>query len=196
MEVDKLIEFFQDTKNVRPPTIEQLKRENYETGLYAWYSDLSLVQKAGIEISPGPWHIDDRILLYVGMISERKSCMTKRLGFHACRGRADQSAVCKRFGCLLAGALKISLHQVLGQAKQFFWSPRNTLPTWVLDHLYFKACPCNCGKALEPEIVSTLIPLLNRDYKPLSDFDKLMASLEDFHTDLARRNPRPLEKLK
>ena len=84
MEVDKLIEFFQDTKNVRPPTIEQLKRENYETGLYAWYSDLSLVQKAGIEIPPGPWHIYDRILLYVGMISERKSCMTKRLGFHAC----------------------------------------------------------------------------------------------------------------
>jgi len=196
MEVNKLIEFFRDSKNARPSTIKQLKMENYETGLYAWYSDLSLVQKAGIEIPQGPWLINDSILLYVGMISERKSCMTSRLRFHACRGRADQSAVCMRLGCLLAGTLEISLHQVPGRAKQFFWHQRNTLPNWALGHLYFKACQCYRAKEFEPEIVWTLIPLLNRDYKPLNDFDKVLDRLEDFHTDLARRNPRPPEKLK
>jgi hypothetical protein len=196
MEVNELIEFFRDTNNLRPPTSEQLKKESYETGLYAWYSDLSLVQKAEIAIPQGPWSIEDRILLYVGMISERKSCMSSRLRYHACLRRADQSAICKRLGCLLAKALEINLHQVHGQAKQFFWSPRETLPIWVRKHLYFKACPCDSAKTFEPVIVSNLTPLLNREYKPLNDFDNHMARLENSYVTLARRNPRSYEKMK
>ncbi len=196
MEVTELIKFFRDTKDLRPPAPDELKKENYQTGLYAWYSDRSLVQKAGIEIPSGPWHINDIILLYVGK-ADRKSYMRARLRFHACRGRADQSpGICKRLGCLLAAALEIELHQVLGQATQLFWSPRTTLITWVQQHLYFKARPCDCPEDVEPDIISTLRPLLNRDHKPPIDFDKRMASLEKFHTDLARRNPRPFERLR
>jgi len=54
MDVNELIAFFRDEKNLRRPTTEQLNRENYETGLYAWYSDLRLVQESEIAIPQDP----------------------------------------------------------------------------------------------------------------------------------------------
>lgn len=178
---NEFINFFLNTKEIYKPTSSEISKANSTSGVYAWYSDLTLIEgsKPGVP-SQGPWRIDNFLLLYIGSVTKRP--IKKRLYYHAGGGRADQSLVQLRLGCLLSQTLNIRLQK--GNKSGFFdFVPKERLRNWIKNHTHFKWLASEEAEHLEKMLITELKPLLNKSDNESHPFYLPMKNAEKFHLE-------------
>jgi hypothetical protein len=160
MDQEEIIRFFTSPDCFIPAT--EGPSVNEQPGVYACYSDLSLLSKSSVPFPErAPWRLHERLLLYVGSVTKRP--IGRRLRFHAGGGRADQSPFQSRLGCLIAIALGVRLVQ--GQRPNWFrFEPHPTLREWISEHVWFKVAVTDHAAEREQEVIQRLIPPLNVEY--------------------------------
>ena len=184
----KIVEFFRQPRGFRKPTKEERAGVVATHGVYAWYSDLLLAKQAKPNVPVnGHWRIDDFLLLYIGIVTQRP--IKKRLYYASGRGRADQHLVPMGLGCLLSNTLGIELRQ--GKQPGFLvFVPREPLQNWIADHVCFKYLETKEAKALEPMLITELRPLLNLEYNEQHPFYTVIKNTIDLHKSQAKTFPR------